>query len=36
MSQTARVAVELYTYADEPDRAASESFAALSPIFPEE
>jgi sugar phosphate isomerase/epimerase len=29
-------AVELYTYADEPDRAARESFAALSPLFPEE
>ncbi|MBL7139966.1 MAG: sugar phosphate isomerase/epimerase [Planctomycetes bacterium] len=26
-------AVELYTYADEPDRAASESFQALAPLF---
>jgi sugar phosphate isomerase/epimerase len=26
-------AVELYTYADEPDRAARESFRALSPLF---
>jgi len=26
-------AVELYTYADEPDRAVREAFAALSPLF---
>ncbi len=28
-------AVELYTYPDEPDRAATEAFSALSPIFPD-
>jgi sugar phosphate isomerase/epimerase len=28
-------AVELYTYANEPDRAARESFRALSPLFAE-
>ena len=28
-------AVELYTYPDEPDRAATEAFKALSPIFPD-
>ena len=27
-------AVELYTYPDEPDRAAAEAYAALAPIFP--
>ncbi|KPK43572.1 MAG: hypothetical protein AMK72_13155, partial [Planctomycetes bacterium SM23_25] len=27
-------AVELYTYPDEPDRAAREAYKALSPIFP--
>ncbi|MBM4017077.1 MAG: sugar phosphate isomerase/epimerase [Planctomycetes bacterium] len=28
-------AVELYTYADEPDRAAAESLTVLRPLFPE-
>ncbi|MCX5672292.1 MAG: sugar phosphate isomerase/epimerase [Planctomycetota bacterium] len=28
-------AVELYTYKDEPDRAAREAYAALAPLFPE-
>jgi len=30
---TGAAAVELYTYADEPDRAATESYRALAPIF---
>jgi len=28
-------AVELYTYPDEPDRAATEAYRALSPLFPD-
>jgi len=28
-------AVELYTYADAPDRAAAEAYKALAPLFPE-
>jgi len=31
---TGAAAVELYTYPDEPDRAAAEAYAALAPIFP--